>query len=102
MSAKLSFTVHIQDYQALFNILEGFVKPAIEREINRRNINNHAANLQWLAWQNTKRMMTAIASSGVDYEELITWLEACAKQRKEETIISSGDGAQNLSNANNT
>lgn len=78
------FEVTLSDYERLFTLLEWFIKPILTREIERKNINTTAANLTWLAWMNTKQMMTAFATSGLSYEETVGWMEEEAAQRVQE------------------
>lgn len=84
------------DFKGMFALLEYFIKPLLAREIERENIDRGEANARWVAWMTSKRLALAMSRSGIDPEELIAWLEACAKERKAETLTSPETGAQNL------
>jgi hypothetical protein len=63
------------DYIRLFELLDWWVKPLLEREIERQQITSDLANHGWIAWLNTKQLVMAMLRSGMSVGEVIEWLE---------------------------
>jgi hypothetical protein len=64
-----------EDYERLFALLEWWVKPLLEREIERQRISSDIANHGWIAWLNTKQVVMAMLRSGLSAGEVIEMLE---------------------------